>query len=102
MSLSATSNITYSSGATGTQINDSLRAGLGEGIEDATDRIVDYYLRLADKIFPVLALDSGRRVDIVLSQGVSIDVGEEDAFAVVNEGNSALEFGRRVSYGLPQ
>lgn len=102
VSLSATSSVTYSSGATGTQINDSLRAGFGEGIEDATDRIVDYYLRLADKIFPVLELDSGRRVDIVLSQGVSIDVGEEDAFAVVNEGNSALEFGRRVSYGLPQ
>lgn len=34
------------------------------------DRITDYYLRLADRIFPVLEVDAGRPVDLVFSQGV--------------------------------
>lgn len=41
-------------------------------MSDAMDRIVDYYLRLADKIFPVLELDGGRTVEVVLAQGVTI------------------------------
>ena len=45
---------------------------MGEGMSDAMDRIVNYYLRLADKIFPVLELDGGRQVEVVLSQGVTI------------------------------
>lgn len=45
-------------------------SGLGEGMSDAMDRITDYYLKLADRIFPVLEVDAGRPVDIVLSQGV--------------------------------
>ena len=39
-------------------------------MSDAMDRITDYYLKLADRIFPVLEVDAGRPVDIVLSQGV--------------------------------
>ena len=76
VSMSASSTVTYSSGASGTTVNDSLKAGIGQGMEDAMDRIVDYYIRLADKIFPVLELDSGRKVDIVLSQGLTIDLNE--------------------------
>jgi conjugal transfer pilus assembly protein TraB len=45
---------------------------LGEGVADAMDRIADYYLRLADKIFPVLEIDAGRKVDIVITQSASI------------------------------
>ena len=97
VSLSATSSVTYSSGATGTQIDNALRAGLGEGLQDATDRIVDYYMRLADKIFPVLELDSGRRVDVVLSQGVTVglDKKEEDDVFALEGGNSARAFGMK-------
>lgn len=76
VSLSAQSSTTYTSGAVGTTVSDSFRAGLGEGMQSALDRIADYYIRLADKIFPCLEVDSGRRVDLILSQGVGVELEE--------------------------
>jgi conjugal transfer pilus assembly protein TraB len=64
-------NITTS--ITGTQTKswtNPWASGLGKGFSDAMDRIADYYLKLADRIFPVLEVDAGRKVDIVFSQGV--------------------------------
>lgn len=58
---------------TGTQskrYKNAWASGLGDGLSDAMDRITDYYLKLADRIFPVLEVDAGRPVDIVFSQGV--------------------------------
>ncbi len=78
VSLSAQNSTTFTSGAVGTTVTDSFRAGLGEGLENALDRIADYYIRLADKIFPCLEIDSGRRVDLILSQGLTVEVGEEE------------------------
>lgn len=37
------------------------------------DRITDYYLKLASDMFPVLEVDSGRKVEIVISNGLSIE-----------------------------
>ena len=76
VSLSAQDTTTYTSGAVGTPVSDSFRAGLGEGLESALDRIADYYIRLADKIFPCLEIDSGRKVDLILSQGLTVAVDE--------------------------
>ena len=72
VSLSAQNTTTYASGASTKSVTNPWKAGLGEGMSQAMDRIVDYYLRLADKIFPVLELDGGRIVEVVLSQGVTI------------------------------
>ena len=72
VSLSAQNTTTYAAGNTSTNVTNPWKAGLGEGMSDAMDRIVNYYLRLADKIFPVLELDGGRQVEVVLSQGVTI------------------------------
>lgn len=78
VSLSAQNTTTYTSGAVGTAVTDSFKAGLGEGLESALDRIADYYIRLADKIFPCLEIDSGRRVDLILSQGLTIQMQEPE------------------------
>ena len=78
VSLSAQSTTTYTSGAVGSSVENAWAAGIGEGVDDAMDRIVNYYLKLADKIFPVLELDSGRKVDIVLSQGLAISFDDPD------------------------
>lgn len=67
------SNEEITTSITGTQskrYTNAWASGLGEGMSDAMDRITDYYLKLADRIFPVLEVDAGRPVDIVLSQGV--------------------------------
>jgi conjugal transfer pilus assembly protein TraB len=60
-------------GAVTTQVKDPWRAGLGEGIGKAMEEVSRYYLRLADKIFPIIEVDAGRVVDVVFTRGLSIE-----------------------------
>ena len=41
-------------------------------MQDALGRVADYYLKLADKIFPILEIDAGRQVEIVITQSALI------------------------------
>ena len=71
--VSLTSQQTTTSLSTGTQTVDyanAWRGGLGDGFAKGMDRISAYFLRLAEKILPVLEIDAGSPVDIVVSQGV--------------------------------
>ena len=56
--------------------SDQYRAGIASGIGGAADRLADYYIKLADKVFPVVEVNAGRQVDVVLTQGIEIDTGE--------------------------
>jgi conjugal transfer pilus assembly protein TraB len=49
-----------------------LEAGLGTGVGRALDRLAQYYINLAEKVFPVIEVDAGRTVDVVLTQGVAL------------------------------
>jgi conjugal transfer pilus assembly protein TraB len=49
-----------------------LDAGLGSGVGQALDRLAQYYISLAEKIFPVIEIDAGRTVDVVLTQGIAL------------------------------
>ena len=55
-----------------------LEAGLGTGMGKALDRLAQYYISLAEKIFPVIEIDAGRTVDVVLTQGIALQ-GQLDA-----------------------
>ena len=58
-------------GSTSTaRAGDELQAGLGAGIGRSLDRLAHYYVTLAEKMFPVIEIDAGRTVDVVLSEGV--------------------------------
>lgn len=60
---------------TGTQTHtyeNAWKAGLGQGLSGGMDRLVAYYLKLADQVMPVLEMNPGQRVDIVFSQGVHL------------------------------
>jgi conjugal transfer pilus assembly protein TraB len=50
-----------------------FEAGIGTGVGQAMERLADYYIRLAEKTFPVIEVDAGRVVDVVLTKGVLID-----------------------------
>ena len=73
VSLAAQESSTNFAGTVTTTVKNPWKSGLGDGMKDALDRIADYYLRLADKIFPVLEIDAGRKVDIVVTQSASIE-----------------------------
>jgi len=62
-----------------------LEAGLSSGVGRAMDRLAQYYISLAEKTFPVIEVDAGRNVDVVLTQGVVIDVPTDPTDQNVNE-----------------
>jgi conjugal transfer pilus assembly protein TraB len=49
-----------------------LQAGLGTGVGRALDLLAQYYITLAEKVFPVIEIDAGRTVDVVLTQGIAL------------------------------
>lgn len=75
------SSMNYSTSALGTvgtpQTGKEFVGGLGAGIGRALDRLSQYYIDLAEKMFPVIEIDAGRVVDVVLTKGVTIKVPEK-------------------------
>jgi conjugal transfer pilus assembly protein TraB len=68
-------------GSTGTvEPGKQFQAGMGAGVGKALDRLAQYYISLAEKVFPVIEVDAGRMVDVVVTQGVSLQ-GALDADA---------------------
>ena len=75
----STASTSYSTSPLGTIASadssaDAYRAGLGSGVGKALDRLAQYYIRLAENTFPVIEVDAGRQIDVVITRGVRIDV----------------------------
>lgn len=74
----ATSSTSYSTSALGTIATasgaDAYRAGLGTGVGRALDRLAQYYIKLAENTFPVIEVDAGREIDVVITKGVRLDL----------------------------
>jgi conjugal transfer pilus assembly protein TraB len=84
-------------GATSTVDPDKqLQAGVGSGVGKALDRLAQYYISLAEKVFPVIEVDAGRTVDVVITTGVSLpgplDAAGADSseYPSLNERNNNL------------
>ena len=73
----ASYNTTVSTSAFGTVATttgtDALRAGVGIGVGRALDRLAEYYIKLAEQTFPVIEVDAGREIDVVITKGARID-----------------------------
>ena len=54
-----------------------LKNGLGKGFGNAMDRLADYYIRSAETLFPIIEVDAGRMVEIVLTKGIELDGFEQ-------------------------
>jgi conjugal transfer pilus assembly protein TraB len=77
-------------GATGTvETGKQFEAGIGSGVGKALDRLAQYYISLAEKVFPVIEVDAGRSVDVVLTQGMALpgtlDAGDAEEFPQLAE-----------------
>lgn len=72
-STSALGTVSSASGS------DAFKAGLGQGFGRAFDRMADYYIRLAEQLFPVIEVHGGRDVDIVFTKGVQLPVPLPDS-----------------------
>lgn len=81
----STANTTYSTTALGTVAtsngSDAMKAGIGGGVGKALDRLAQYYIKLAEQTFPIIEIDAGREVDVVLTKGVRIEYSGDTAKA---------------------
>ncbi len=45
---------------------DVLKSGAAEGVSSSMNKVADFYLKMAEKIFPIIEIDPGRKVDIMI------------------------------------
>jgi conjugal transfer pilus assembly protein TraB len=50
-------------------------AGAAGGVGGAMDRLADYYMEMAQLSFPVLEVDAGRAVELIVNKGLSLRLG---------------------------
>jgi conjugal transfer pilus assembly protein TraB len=79
--------LSYSNSALGSiatpQSGKQFEAGIGAGVGKALDRLSQYYITLAEKMFPIIEVDAGRTVDVVLTKGVALGMAasaDEDTY----------------------
>jgi conjugal transfer pilus assembly protein TraB len=56
-----------------------LEAGAGLGVSRALDQLANYYIRAAEKLFPVIEIDGGRVVEVLITKGASVPIRPGDA-----------------------
>ena len=77
---SATTTSTSPLGATSTvKSGEEFKAGISSGVGKAMDRLAQYYISLAEKLYPVVEVDAGRLVDVVITKGAMLPMGEAAA-----------------------
>ncbi|MDX8377477.1 MAG: TraB/VirB10 family protein [Mariprofundales bacterium] len=51
---------------------------LSGGVEKAMSKLADFYIEQAQAIYPIIEIDAGRTVDLILTAGVSLKVARND------------------------
>ena len=63
--------------------SDAMRGAGAKGVSKAFDKLSDYYMSMADQMFPIIEIDGGRTIDIVVTQGAALTtVRDKDGHAV--------------------
>lgn len=76
------------------QPSQELTAGMGMGVGTALGKLSQYYMTLADKIFPIIEIDAGRVVDIVLTKGMKM--GIQSGNSSENDYSQVWRHGREI------
>jgi len=53
---------------------DILQAGALGGAGSALNRVAEYYLKMADKVFPIVEVDAGREVEVIVLKGQELKI----------------------------
>lgn len=70
--------------STGTAISDNLATAGAQGISTVFNKLGDYYLKMAEQIFPVIEVRGGRTVDILLIGGEDLSIVENNKMDLAN------------------
>lgn len=72
-------NLNPNSGGTGYATpgaEEVLRSGGAEGVSSAMNKVSEFYLKMAEKIFPIIEIDAGRKVDILVLEQTDLKPGD--------------------------
>ncbi len=69
---------------TGTSINNNLATAGAQGISTVFNKLGDYYLKMAEQIFPVIEVRGGRTVDLLLIGGEDLTIVENNKVDLAN------------------
>lgn len=62
-------------GATNTVTpNQALQAGAYGGVSQSMNMLAQHYIKLAEQTFPIIEIDAGRKIDIVITKGFEINL----------------------------
>ena len=79
LSQSYSNVLTSPTGAVSTiDPNKTFEYGVASGFGTALEKISDWYLKRADETYPIIEIDAGRVVEIVLTEGVELGVNLEE------------------------
>lgn len=54
--------------------SEAAKSGFAEGLKNSLDRVADFYMDLADEMVPVVEINAGRQVDIIVISGTTLNV----------------------------
>lgn len=54
--------------------SEAAKSGFAEGLKNSLDRVADFYMDLADEMVPVVEINAGRQVDIIVISGTTVNV----------------------------
>lgn len=83
----------------GQQVNygQSLQSGAMGGASSALDRIAQYYLELANELHPVIEVESGRQITLVVIRGRTLATVDPNAPPPTTNGSSSIGMNGRGS-----
>lgn len=66
---------TSSSGSMSYQTNyspDLVQGAAAQGASRALEKVADFYLKMAEQMFPVVEITAGRRIDVIVTAGTKL------------------------------
>lgn len=57
--------------------SDAMKGGFAKGASTALERVADFYMDLAEEMFPVVEINAGRQVDVVVISGTRLRITAE-------------------------
>jgi conjugal transfer pilus assembly protein TraB len=73
LALTGQQQNTTINGAVTSTVTNPWTTGFGAGVSKSFNTVADYWTKMAEKIFPVVSVESGTVVDVVFSRGTTIE-----------------------------
>ena len=60
------------------------------GVSNALDRLADYYMSMAEEMFPIIEIDGGREITVIVSNGASLTTVRDGSGRPVDRGTGTV------------